>query len=350
MSNPNFNPTYSTLDIWRSDEQAQCLDDGLATMEADIAALETTVANKADIIHTHGTYAAFGHNHDADYADIDHTHTASEVGAAPSEHTHSNYATQTYVDTRVASLVDSAPETLNTLDELAAALNDDPNFATSIATQIGTRASATDLTSHTGNKSNPHGVTLSQLGLTATAAELNKMDGVTATTAELNYVDGVTSNIQTQLNGKAASSHTHSGYAASSHTHNASNITAGILPVTYGGTGSSSATVAVTLTRGTNTGTDSSAYGYDCKYIPYLKMCFVRVYAQPKSSWSADTDYEVATISNSNYYPANMIALTAYAQKEISAYVNTEGQIIVRPYENVSGDYGARLAGFWFVE
>jgi len=38
--------------------------------------------------------------------------------------------------------------------------------------------------------------------LTATAAELNLMDGVTATTAELNYVDGVTSNIQTQLDAK----------------------------------------------------------------------------------------------------------------------------------------------------
>lgn len=66
------------------------------------------------------------------------------------------------------------------------------------------------------------GFTLANLGVTATAAELNKMDGVTATaseinkldgltatTTELNYVDGVTSNIQTQLNGKAASSHTH---------------------------------------------------------------------------------------------------------------------------------------------
>lgn len=48
---------------------------------------------------------------------------------------------------------------------------------------------------------------LSDLGVTATAAELNKMDGVTATTAELNYVDGVTSNIQSQLNGKAPTSH-----------------------------------------------------------------------------------------------------------------------------------------------
>jgi hypothetical protein len=44
---------------------------------------------------------------------------------------------------------------------------------------------------------------LSDLSVTATAAELNLLDGVTATTAELNYVDGVTSNVQTQLNAKA---------------------------------------------------------------------------------------------------------------------------------------------------
>jgi hypothetical protein len=39
--------------------------------------------------------------------------------------------------------------------------------------------------------------------ITATPAELNKLDGVTSTTAELNYTDGVTSNIQTQLDLKA---------------------------------------------------------------------------------------------------------------------------------------------------
>jgi len=40
-------------------------------------------------------------------------------------------------------------------------------------------------------------------GVTATTAELNILDGVTVTTAELNYVDGVTSNVQTQLDAKA---------------------------------------------------------------------------------------------------------------------------------------------------
>lgn len=57
--------------------------------------------------------------------------------------------------------------------------------------------------------------TLGSFGITATAAELNKLDGCTATVTELNYLDGVTSNIQTQLNSKAASSHTHN-YAGSS--------------------------------------------------------------------------------------------------------------------------------------
>jgi len=39
-------------------------------------------------------------------------------------------------------------------------------------------------------------------GVTATTTELNILDGVTATTTELNYVDGVTSAIQTQLDAK----------------------------------------------------------------------------------------------------------------------------------------------------
>lgn len=44
---------------------------------------------------------------------------------------------------------------------------------------------------------------LTNLGLTATAAELNTLDGILPTTIELNYVDGVTSAIQTQIDLKA---------------------------------------------------------------------------------------------------------------------------------------------------
>ena len=49
---------------------------------------------------------------------------------------------------------------------------------------------------------NEVGMTTLSLGgtsITATAAEINIMDGVTATTAEINHLDGVTGNIQTQI-------------------------------------------------------------------------------------------------------------------------------------------------------
>lgn len=53
--------------------------------------------------------------------------------------------------------------------------------------------------------------TLGSFGVTATAAELNKLDGVTTTATQLNYLNTLTGNVQTQLNGKAASSHNHDG-------------------------------------------------------------------------------------------------------------------------------------------
>ena len=49
-----------------------------------------------------------------------------------------------FVQNTIASLVDSAPETLNTLNELAKALNNDPNFATTITNMIGEKESKTD--------------------------------------------------------------------------------------------------------------------------------------------------------------------------------------------------------------
>lgn len=46
---------------------------------------------------------------------------------------------QSYTDDAIASLVDSSPAALDTLNELAAALGDDPNFATTITNSIATK-------------------------------------------------------------------------------------------------------------------------------------------------------------------------------------------------------------------
>lgn len=50
------------------------------------------------------------------------------------------YASVEYVDGRVTNVVNSAPETLDTLQELAQALGNNPNFATTVANEIGTKA------------------------------------------------------------------------------------------------------------------------------------------------------------------------------------------------------------------
>ena len=48
-------------------------------------------------------------------------------------------ATTAYTDTAISNLVDSSPSTLNTLNELASALGDDPNFATTVTNSIATK-------------------------------------------------------------------------------------------------------------------------------------------------------------------------------------------------------------------
>ena len=49
-------------------------------------------------------------------------------------------ATTQYVTTALANMVDSAPSTLNTLNELAAALGDDANFSTTVTNNIAAKA------------------------------------------------------------------------------------------------------------------------------------------------------------------------------------------------------------------
>lgn len=156
----------------------------------------------------------------------------SAIGSkADKTHTHDDrYYTESEIDSKVS--------TLNTAINGKAASSHTHTIAniTNLQTTLDDKASsshnhaASNITSGTlssdrlptvpitkgGTGATTAAAALTNLGLTATASELNIMDGVTATTTEINYVDGVTSNIQTQLNAKVPTSRTVNGKALSS--------------------------------------------------------------------------------------------------------------------------------------
>ena len=84
-------------------------------------------------------------------------------------------ATTAYTDTAISNLVDSSPSTLNTLNELAAALGDDANFSTTVTNSIATKlplAGGTLTGALTGTK-----LTLSDNGASSPILNIKTDDG-----------------------------------------------------------------------------------------------------------------------------------------------------------------------------
>ena len=69
----------------------------------------------------------------------------SAAPTAPTGDSSKTIANTEFVQNAVSGLVGAAPETLDTLNELATALGNDPNFATTVSNQIGKKANRTDL-------------------------------------------------------------------------------------------------------------------------------------------------------------------------------------------------------------
>ena len=69
----------------------------------------------------------------------------STAPTAPTGDSSKTIANTEFVQNTVSGLVGAAPETLDTLNELATALGNDPNFATTVSNQIGKKANQTDL-------------------------------------------------------------------------------------------------------------------------------------------------------------------------------------------------------------
>lgn len=83
-------------------------------------------------------------------ADI--TLSAGDVGAdAAGSADEALTQAKSYTDTEIAALVGTAPDTMDTLEELAQAIEDHQDVTDALNAAIGNKANASDLTAHTGN-------------------------------------------------------------------------------------------------------------------------------------------------------------------------------------------------------
>lgn len=221
MTSPNFDPLYSTDNIWLKADEDTCLSDHLDDMASDIASKAPTShthSGYATADHTHTGYATSDHTHTG-YAESTHTHTPASIGAAPESHSH-EYAASThshsYNDLTDKPTIPTIPTSLPANGGNADTV--DGKHATDFAAASHTHSYAASSHSH-------NAATTSAAGFMS-ASDKSKLDGI-ATGANKTTVDSALSSSSTNpvqnkvinaaLAGKAASDHTHEAQAITVH-------------------------------------------------------------------------------------------------------------------------------------
>ena len=357
MLNGEFNPTWSTDNIWREEDMERCLSNDLNTIEANIANLQT---GKADIAHTHTEYAAasevtalqtlvgdtsvasqislsvatkadINHTHSG-YASLEHTHNYNDLNDKPIIPTSlpANGGNSDTVDGKHANEFASATD-VTALQDLVG----DTSVSAQIATQIDGKADAAhihddryyteaEVDNKLGGKASV--VHTHSVATTATAGFMSEVDK-----AKLNGIDTGANNYTLPT----ATSSVFGGVKIGSNITNSSgtisltksNVTSALgytpfdsastLSVACGGTGSNIFSQSATVTH-VNVTSDSAT---TCTYYTYLKMCFLRSYIVLSNDMAAGNILEVLNIANA-YRPPSITALSAFSTcAMISAYV-----------------------------
>ena len=153
--------------------------------------------------------------------------------------------------------------------------------------------------------------------VTATAAELNALDGITATVTELNYTDGVTSNIQTQLDGKSATSHTHDDrYYTETETDTLLNGKADLSGATFTGNVEGP---TVRLTSGTDVTLSSTAHAFQIGSDASQNLAFDGNEIQSRNNGAAGT--LIVNADGGNVYVGTLSNGVGFGKSE------TEGKV-----------------------
>lgn len=101
------------------------------------AAIDAHIDNMANPHNV--TKAQVGLGNADNTSDVDKPVSTAQAAAIASGDSATLASSQSYTDAQIAALIDASPSTLDTLNELAAALGNDPNFAATTADALGKR-------------------------------------------------------------------------------------------------------------------------------------------------------------------------------------------------------------------
>ena len=208
-------------------------------------------------------------------------------------------ATKGYVDTQISSLVDSAPGTLDTLNELAAALGDDPNYATTI-----TNALAAKLALAGGTMTG------------AIAMGTNKITGLGTPTASADattkgYVDGIL--------GSATAAETSATSAAASATAAATSASSASVSQIAAATSASSASTSATSAANSATASASSAAAAATSATSAASSASAAALSETAAATSATSAATSATSAASSASAAQTSAASAATSSSAAA-------------------------------
>ena len=208
---------------------------------------------------------------------------------------------KSYADTKVAALVDSAPGTLDTLNELAAALGDDPNFAATIAGQIGGKAPTSHASSDTTygvSSSSNYGHAKASSTTPKAAASTAAVGSETSSFARGDHVHP----LQTSVSGSSGSC---TGNAATATKFASSQSVALTGDVTGSASSQAGWSVATTLS---NSGVTAGSYGPSADASPAHKGTFTVPYitVDAKGRVTAASTKTITLPADSNTTYTNM--------------------------------------------
>lgn len=129
MANPTLYDNFSRVKEWSTEKFVDKVTLAATLSDVAFSGNYNDLNNKPDL--TQYTTYAYVYSYVADAIS-----TISPSG---------EYATEAYVMAKINEVIDGAPAALDTLNELAAAINDDANFAGTITTALGTKANANEV-------------------------------------------------------------------------------------------------------------------------------------------------------------------------------------------------------------